>query len=632
MNSFKELNISQALLIYPEIMGENHFTNILLIDSQVNNYQLFVDSVNSNTYPIVYSISSSKTDLLTLLQTNFTNISRIGIVFTSSLENSKPFLDFNPLFSINEMETAPYSENVQFIINIIKEFQVKNIDYLACNTLNYSNWSNYYQLLTQHTGVIVGASNDKTGNIKFGGDWIMENTSQNIEFIYFTKNIEYYIYLLDNPSWKTGILEPLTIAIDPSNTWMYVTSYTYSTITKILVANPNTSTANWAQGLNGPFGIAIDSTNTWMYVGNLASNSITKISVANPNTYTEFWASDLQGINGPCGIAIDSTDTWMYVVNYGNDSISKISVADPNTYTANWASSTQGINTPYGIAIDSRNIWMYVANNGNSTISKISVANPNTYTANWASSTQGINNPFGIAIDSTNTWMYVANGNGTINQILVANPTVFTSNWATTAYYPTGIALDLSSLYAAINLGNVISQFSLPITCFKEDTKILTDKGYIPIQYLRKGDLIKTLKHDYKAINMIGKKEIHHSALEERIKDQLYKCSQPDYEVFEPLIITGCHCILVDRFINEEQKERVIEVNGNTFVTDGKYRLPACADPGASVYEISGTYIVYHFALENDNIYKNYGVYANGLLVESCSECYLTEFSNMDLI
>lgn len=131
---------------------------------------------------------------------------------------------------------------------------------------------------------------------------------------------------------------------------------------------------------------------------------------------------------------------------------------------------------------------------------------------------------------------------------------------------------------------------------------------------------------------MIGKREIYHPALEERIKDQLYNCSQNEYEVFEELIITGCHSILVDSFINEEQKERVIEVNGDTFVTNGKYRLPACADHRACVYETPGTYTIYHFALENDDYYNNYGVYANGLLVESCSKRYLKELSNMTLL
>jgi len=102
--------------------------------------------------------------------------------------------------------------------------------------------------------------------------------------------------------------------------------------------------------------------------------------------------------------------------------------------------------------------------------------------------------------------------------------------------------------------------------------------------------------------------------------------------VFEDLIITGCHCILVNKFVSEEQKKRVIEVNGDTYVTDNKYRLPSCADERASVYKTSGFYTIYHLALENDDYYMNYGIYANGLLVETCSKRYLKELSNMTLL
>jgi len=37
-----------------------------------------------------------------------------------------------------------------------------------------------------------------------------------------------------------------------------------------------------------------------------------------------------------------------------------------------------------------------------------------------------------------------------------------------------------------------------PIICFKENTKILTNKGYQLIQNLKKGDLVKTLKYGFK--------------------------------------------------------------------------------------------------------------------------------------
>ena len=189
-----------------------------------------------------------------------------------------------------------------------------------------------------------------------------------------------------------------------------------------------------------------------------------------------------------------------------------------------------------------------------------------------------------------------------------------------------------SSPYNWTILGDTFQEAPIP-PCFKEGTKILTNKGYKLIENLRVGDLIKTFKNDYVPVNMIGKKLMQHYAVKERVKEQLYKCSNNAYsEVWEDLIITGCHSILVDGFVSNEQRDRTIEVNGDTYVTDVKYRLPVCADERASVYEIPGEYMIYHLALDNDDYFMNYGIYANGLLVESCSKRYLCELSEMELI
>jgi hypothetical protein len=237
-----------------------------------------------------------------------------------------------------------------------------------------------------------------------------------------------------------------------------------------------------------------------------------------------------------------------------------------------------------------------------------------------------------------------------MGQIDISTSTIITGN-----YFPNFLLPDTEFYYAVIyndifyidfygifGLGGPydftiynLPIYTLPFPCFLEDSKILTEKGYVPIQDLRKGDLVKTLRHDYKAIDIIGKREIYNPALKERIKDQLYKCSKDNFDEMvqsTPLIITGCHSILVDDFISEEQKQKVMKVNGNIYITDNKYRLPACADPRTSVYEIAGNYTIYHLALENDDYYMNYGIYANGLLVETCSKRYLKELSNMDLI
>jgi len=184
-----------------ELKGSNkdfrnirNMKNILLIDNSVIDYHIFVDSVNENTLPIVYSYTDSRTELLNILKTYFHEIDRIGIVFISFGNRSQLFLESTHFFQERTIDNA----NVKFIIDLICSFSIKHIDYLACNTLQYPEWCRYFDILTSNTGVIVGASNDKTGNMKYGGDWLMESTGEDIEKIYFNNTIHYYKYLLDN--------------------------------------------------------------------------------------------------------------------------------------------------------------------------------------------------------------------------------------------------------------------------------------------------------------------------------------------------------------------------------------------------------------------------------------------------
>jgi len=178
--------------------------------------------------------------------------------------------------------------------------------------------------------------------------------------------------------------------------------------------------------------------------------------------------------------------------------------------------------------------------------------------------------------------------------------------------------------------GDTINYSETP--CFKEDTKILTDKGYVTIQDLRKGDMVKTLHDDYKAIAMICKEEIHHNSNEERNRSQLFKYSSYHHpEVFEDLVITGGHSVLVDSLHENEAKETKQWINECDMKVDNKCRLLAFIDETCDIYEVDGQHTIYHFALEGD-YHKNYGVYANGLLVEACNQCYLKEHSSMTLI
>ena len=470
--------------------------NVILIDDSVKNYNLFVNSCNTETFPIVYSQSSDKGALLHLLKSKFTNsITRLCIVFS-----------FNENVMFLNNESFQDSSATSFMINLIQEFNIKNIDFLACNTVLYSKWTQYYSLLFKQTGVIVGASDDKTGNLKHGGDWIMESSNVNVENIYFISKIKSYTYLLDEPPNFTPF-----IATWGNETFLNSNSAVYATFELDLANMPNPTAVF--------FNVIKPS---WLkkFVFYIKVNNIT----------SKF--TNLHGIN-----------------------------FDTNGITVDYTKELVGQN---GL---------------------------------WAP-------PTGFGFD------------------------VFQSDSANFQAVQPNI-LFISSLQINVELTS-FKQYTYP--CFKENTKILTNKGYIPIQNLRKGDLVKTLKHDYVPINMIGKRDIHHQN-EYKNKDQLYKCTKQNYsEIFEDLIITGCHSILVDSFSSKEQRENTIKINGAAYRTDNKYRLPACCDDRALIYDVAGDFTIYHLALDNTDYYMNYGIYANGLLVETCSKRYLKELSNMELI
>jgi hypothetical protein len=315
------------------------------------------------------------------------------------------------------------------------------------------------------------------------------------------------------------------------------------------------------------------------------------------------YPSNIPGTINQSNIVTSSTGSWK-----DSEAISALTGTPINyNISTTWISSSP--NTSY--LLSSYNSEIY---------------NPNivTSTTNLYISNPGLFNSLYKILSVNN------NGNVSINQ----NNGILSINSNYINLYTVNVIsynLDGNNNYYNYKINDFTLTFNLH--CFKEDTKILTDKGYIPIQDLKIGDLVQTYINGYKPIFMIGKKEIAHLALKEKIKDQLYKCDKNEYpEIFEPLVITGCHSILVDNFKNENQRQKTIEVNGDIYITEDKYRLPACVDLRTSVYPIPGTYTIYHLALEHSDYYMNYGIYANGLLVETCSKRNLKELSDMILV
>ena len=234
-------------LQYDNNIDTFNIDNLLLIHNGIQNYQQFIYS-SKDTFCIVYDINSSKEELIEVLQQKFTNIKRMGIIFNNSYINKlKPFLDNKPLFTQQDLQINlkfEYSENFKFIFDIINKFKIINLDFLSCNTLQFQHWKNYFNILQKKTSVIISASDNKTGNLKYGGDWILENTNTNIKEIYFDNSILNYSYLLDITSitQNSGFiyfkqdtnLDPIKYSID-NTIWNDIT------IWPVNITNTNTN-------------------------------------------------------------------------------------------------------------------------------------------------------------------------------------------------------------------------------------------------------------------------------------------------------------------------------------------------------------------------------------------------------
>ena len=280
-------------LLFNNDIDISNVKNLLLIDSIVAESQLFFDSSNQNTFPIIYSNNSNREDFIQLLENKFSNgLERIAFVFHDNIKDGKAFLNQELFFS---EDFNSYSPNTQLLIDIIKKFGVKYVDFLACNSLNYANWVNFYELLRKETNVIVGASNDKTGNLKHGGNWVMENTNENVLSTYFNSNINSYVSTLAVTVLSTSTV--ITQALVNSYTWPVTVNGGTSANPVIITFGENISITNVSQYfITGSSYITYDGT------GKI-------ITISSVSSYPGLIQNGINGINGYSNITIQNINS-----------------------------------------------------------------------------------------------------------------------------------------------------------------------------------------------------------------------------------------------------------------------------------------------------------------------------------
>jgi hypothetical protein len=161
----------------------------------------------------------------------------------------------------------------------------------------------------------------------------------------------------------------------------------------------------------------------------------------------------------------------------------------------------------------------------------------------------------------------------------------------------------------------------LDAPCFNEGTKILClnkhlEEEYIPVENLRKGDFVKTYKHGFRKIDLIGKNNMINNP--KNFGECMYKMEKTNENgLFEDLLITGWHSILVDDLKDYKQENDKVFGKESPKIDD-KHLLLASVSKDFIKMENNANYTYYHFTLEGDDN-QCFGVWANGLLTETIS-------------
>jgi hypothetical protein len=184
---------------------------------------------------------------------------------------------------------------------------------------------------------------------------------------------------------------------------------------------------------------------------------------------------------------------------------------------------------------------------------------------------------------------------------------------------------------------NTIIQEIPDPSCFNENTKILClnkdrEEVYIPIQNLRKGDLVKCLNNGYRKVDLIGKNTLTNEPhLFNYCMYIMHKTDKND--LIEDLIVTGGQGILVDEITPKEKMENELLINGETPKIEDKYMLISAVHRDFVKLMNNDEYTYYHFTIENDgNDDQRYAVWANGLLCETPSKNQFKEHPYIILI
>ena len=298
----------------------------------------------------------------------------------------------------------------------------------------------------------------------------------------------------------------------------------------------------------------------------------------------------------------------------------KILDLDLNILTDNFIT---GLNGPHGLVV--YNGDLYVSNERGNSVFKYLLL-PGGIATKDETFSLNVEAPVGIAVTSIYGIPYLfvsqygGNPQGVNKYDLNGN---FISNFSETNS-PAGILFYGNRFFVASYGTNALYIYAYEnnVPCFEKNTKILclkdNEEVYVTISELKKGDLIKTYKHGFKKLDLIGS-GVFLNDVSNPFRS-MYK-HKHNVDGFDNLVITGGHSILVDHLLEEENLQQQ-KINFDYKIEDKQMSLSAFSKDFEKI-KTGNVFTYYHIVLENDDENGKYGIWANGgILTETCERSH----------
>ena len=212
------------------------------------------------------------------------------------------------------------------------------------------------------------------------------------------------------------------------------------------------------------------------------------------------------------------------------------------------------------------------------------------------------------------------NNNGSIYTIPTTAdvPTIIYSFDTPNIFPSSGVLLANNELYGTAD--SIVYDFNLPgIICFDESTSILClvneKELYLPISSLNSNSLVKTCKNGYHKINKIGSSTMINDP--KNWQNCMYILPKnTELGQTEDLILTGGHSLLVNDITQDQVNAQFRWWPNGMSIVEGKFRLLSFLDARCKQVTERRKFKYYHLVLEGSE--DRYGIYANGILAETC--------------